>query len=183
MTFIISYKIFSLLLIIVYSSIGINSPLKISLFKSLIQRRQLLDGTAKSGGVAPKPPGSDNVFSNNPVSSLTQLSTIQQIFSTQSSATTTSSMIINEVAEDRSIKDTASSNSSSKSSLLASILAPTGILGVIGAAVGAFLYKKNQTNSSTNDNGGFLSKFFSGNSNAIIQNKLDEKYLLVGNIS
>jgi hypothetical protein len=178
MTFIIPYQIFFFLLII-YSSIELNSHLRTPLLKSLIHRRQLLDGTAKSGGVAPKPPGSDNVFSNNPMSSLTQQSTMQQIFS--SSATTRK---INEVTEeDRSIKDTASTDSSSKSSLLASILAPTGILGLIGAAVGAFLYKKNQTNSSTNDNRGFLSQFFSGNSNAIIQNILEEKYLPVGNIS
>jgi len=178
MTFIIPYQIF-FFLVIIYSSIELNSHLKTPLLKSLIQRRQLLDGTAKSGGVAPKPPGSDHVFSNNPVSSLTQRLTIEQILST--SATTRK---INEVTEeDRSIKNTASSNSSSKSSLIASILAPTGILGLIGAAVGAFFYKKNQTNSSTNDNRGFLSQFFSGNSNAIIQNKSEEKYLPVGNIS
>jgi hypothetical protein len=139
-----------------------------------------LDGTAKSGGVAPKPPGSDNVFSNNPVSFLTQQTTIQQMFSMSSTATT---MRISELVEDHSSQDKASSDSISKGGLIASILAPTGILGVIGGVVGAFLYKKNQTNSSTNDNRGFLSQFFSGNSNAIIQNKFEEKYLLVGNIS
>jgi len=177
MTFIISYQIIFFLLII-YSSIELNSHSKTPVLKSLIQRRQILDGTAKSGGVAPKPPGSDHVFSNNPISFITQRSTIQQIFSMTVTTTKT-----NELSEDRSIKDTASSNSSSKSSLIASILAPTGILGLIGAAVGAFLYKKNQTNSSTNDNRGIFSQFFSGNSNAIKTNKLEENYLLVGNIS
>lgn len=166
-------------LLIIYSTSELQTPL----LKSLIQRRQLLDGTAKSGGVAPKLPGSDHVFNNNnPVSSLTQRSTIQQMLS-KLSTTSTTTMRINEVAEDRSIKDTASSNSSSKSTLLASILAPTGILGLIGTAVGFFLYRKNQTNSSTNENLGFLSQFFNRNSNAMIENKLDEKYLLVGNIS
>jgi hypothetical protein len=179
MTFIISYQIIFFLLII-YSSIELNSHLKTPLLKSLIQRRQILDGTAKSGGVAPKPPGSDHVFNNNPVSFSSPQPTSNQIFPM---LTTTTTIIINELEEDRSIKETASTNSSSKSGLLASILAPTGILGLVGAVVGAFLYKKNQTNSATNDNTGFLNNFFSRNSNAIIQNKLEEKYLLVGNIS
>jgi hypothetical protein len=176
MQLIISYQILFFLLI-VYSSIERNIHFKTPLFKSLIQRRQLLDGTAKSGGVAPKPPGSDHVFSNNPITSLTQRTTNNQIFPT---TTTTTQIIINESAGDRSIKDTASSNSISKAGLIASIVAPTGILGVIGAAIGAFFYKKNQP---TNDNGGFFSNLFSGNSNAIVQNKSEEKYLLVGNIS
>jgi hypothetical protein len=117
--------------------------------------------------VAPKPPGSDNVFSNNVITSLTQQSTVNQIYPT----VTTTTLIINDIVEDRSIKETASTNTQSKAGLIASIVAPTGILGVIGAAVGAFFYKKNQTNASTNDTGGFFSNLFSGNSNAIVQNK------------
>jgi hypothetical protein len=175
MTYIISYEIL-LLILIIYSSTEQNVRTKTLLLKSLIQRRQILDGTAKSGGVAPKPPGSDQVFSRNPVSSL---STANQMFS----ITTISTMLASDLAEDRSIKETVSPNSSSKSGLIAAILAPTGILGLIGAAVGAFLYKKNQTNSTTSENTGFFSRFFSGNSNAIQQNKSEEKYLLVGNIS
>jgi hypothetical protein len=178
MTFIISYQIFFFFLLIIFPSIELNSHLKSPLLKSLIQRRQILDGTAKSGGVAPKPPGSDHVFNNNPVAFSSPQPTSNQIF-----PMLTTTIIINELEEDRSIKETASTNSSSKSGLLASILAPTGILGLIGAVVGAFLYKKNQTNSATNDNTGFLNNFFSRNSNAIIQNKLEEKYLPVGNIS
>lgn len=178
MTYIISYQIL-LFILIVYSSTDQNAPIKTLLLKSLIQRRQLLDGTAKSGGVAPKPPGSDHVFSRNPVTSLSQRSTANQMLS----VTTSSMMLVSDLAEDRSIKDTVSSNSSSKAGLIASIVAPTGILGLIGAVVGAFLYKKNQTNSTTNENTGFFSRFFSGNSNAIQQNKSEEKYLLVGNIS
>jgi uncharacterized membrane protein YeaQ/YmgE (transglycosylase-associated protein family) len=96
--------------------------------------------------------------------------------------TTIPTMLASDLAEDRSIKETVSPNSSSKSGLIAAILAPTGILGLIGAAVGAFLYKKNQTDS-TSENTGFFSRFFSGNSNAIQRNKSEEKYLLVGNIS
>ena len=46
--------------------------------------------------------------------------------------TTTKIIINNELVEDRSNKDTVSSNSSSKAGLIASILAPTGILGLIG---------------------------------------------------
>ena len=149
-----------LFLLLIHSSIELNSPL----FKSLIQRRQILDGTAKSGGVAPKPPGSDNAFSNNAVTSLTQQSTL-----TSQLLTTTTTKINNELAEDRSIKDTASSKASSKAGLIASIVAPTGILGLIGAAVGAFFFKKNQTNSAAaNDTRGFFNNFFSGNSNAVI---------------
>jgi hypothetical protein len=180
MTYIISNQILLIIILIVYSSPEQNVPIKSLLLKSLIQRRQLLDGTAKSGGVAPKPPGSDHVFSRNPVTGLSQQSTAKQMLSI-----TTSSMmpVSDSAAEDRSIKDTVSSDSSSKSGLIASILAPTGILGLVGVVVSAFLYKKNQTNSTTNENTGFFSRFFSGNSNAIHQNKSEEKYLLVGNIS
>ncbi|CAF4716623.1 unnamed protein product [Rotaria sp. Silwood1] len=176
MTFVISYQIFVFILII-SSSIEYNSYLKTSLLKSLIQRRQLLDGIAKNDGVAPKPPGSDNSFNQNAISHLTQQSIIKQIFST------TAILIKNDLVEDRSIKDTSSSNSKSKASLIASILAPTGIVGLIGSIIGILFYKNNQNNSSINDTKGFFSKLFSKNSNATMENKLDEKYLLVGNIS
>ena len=180
MTYIISCQILLIIILIVDSSTEQNVSIKTLLLKSLIQRRQLLDGTAKSGGVAPKPPGSDQVFSRNSVTGLSQQTTTAR----QMLSVTTSSMTpVSGSAEDRSIKDTVSSNSSSKSGLIASILAPTGILGLVGAVVGAFLYKKNHTNSTTNENTGFFSRFFSGNSNAIQQNKSEEKYLLVGNIS
>jgi hypothetical protein len=171
MTFIKSSQII-LFFLIIHSSTQLNSHFKKLLVKSLIQRRQVLDGTAKSGGVAPKPPGSDNVFSNDGVTSLTQKSTTDNRLSM-----TTKIIINNESADDRSIKDTVSTTSSSKAGLIASIVAPTGILGLIGAAVGAFFFKKNQTNSSTNDATGFLSKLFSGNSNAIRQNKSEEIYI------
>ena len=173
-----TFIIILLSLLLTHSSIELNSPL----FKSLIQRRQILDGTAKSDGVAPEPPGSDNAFRNNAASSLTQQSTLASPLST--TTTTTTPKINNELTEDRSIKDTASSNASSKAGLIASIVAPTGLLGLIGAAVDNFFYKKNQTNAAAaNDTAGFFNNFFSGNSNAIIENKSEEIYLLVGNIS
>ncbi|CAF1189868.1 unnamed protein product [Adineta steineri] len=179
MQVIISYQIFFFLFYLLHISLSIKlyAPSKTSLRKSLIQRRQLLDGTAKSDGVAPKPPGSDNFFNNNIITSLTQQTTIHYTYST------TSKLIKDELANDRSIKDQTSSQSSSKAGLIASIVAPTGILGVIGAAVGAYFFKKNQTNSSTNENGGFFSNLFSSNFNASKENKSEEKYLLVGNIS
>ncbi|CAF3990919.1 unnamed protein product [Rotaria sp. Silwood2] len=178
MIFIISYQIFVFVLV-VSSSVEYNSYIiKTSLLKSLIQRRQLLDGTAKNDGIAPKPPDSDISFNQNAISHLTQQSIINQIFST-----TITIIIKNDLAEDRSIKDTSSSKSKSKASLIASILAPTGIVGLIGSIIGILFYKNNQTNSSINDTKGFFNKLFSKNSNAIIENKLEEKYLLVGNIS
>ena len=172
-----------LLLLIFYSVFELTFHLKTPLLKSLIQRRQLLDGTAKSGGVAPKPPGSDDVFDHNPVSSSSKQSTINQMLSITTTSSTATPILIRDAEEDRSIKDTMSSTSNSKSSLLASILAPTGVVGLLGAVLGAFLYKKNQTNPMNSGTGGFFSNFFSGNTNAIESNKSDEKYLLVGNIS
>lgn len=156
-----------LLFILIFDS---SISLQTRLLKSLIQRRQILDGTAKSDGVASKSPGSDHVFDQHSVSTLSQGSTIAN----------TTSVRIRDAGEDRSIKQTLSSNSSSKSNILASILAPTGVLGLLGLVVSAFLYKKNQTNST---NSGFLSHFFNRNINAIEGNKSEEKYLLVGNIS
>ncbi|CAF3820018.1 unnamed protein product [Rotaria sordida] len=179
MTSIISYQIFIFFLFISLS-IEYNLHFKTSLLKSLIQRRQLLDGTAKNDGVSPKPPGSDSSFNQNFISYLTQQTILNHIFPT---ITTTTIIIKNDLVDDRSIKDTSSSNSKSKASLIASILAPTGILGLIGSIIGILFYKNNQTNSSINDTKGFFSKFFNKNSNGIIENKLEEKYLLVGNIS
>ncbi|CAF0848405.1 unnamed protein product [Adineta ricciae] len=134
-----------------------------------IQRRQLLDGTAKNDGVAPKPPGSDNVFENNIITALTTRKTEHKLVST------TTKQNANEFANDRSNKETVTSNSSSNASLIASIVAPTGILGIIGAAVGAFFYKKNQTNSSSYDIRGFFNNLFSANSNAVQENKPSEE--------
>lgn len=177
MACIIGYHI--LLFVVIFDlSVSLALHFKTPLLNSLIQRRQILDGTAKSGGVAPKPPGSDHVFDQHPVSSVSQVSTMIPMSSITTTATT--AIRIREAEEDRSIKETLSSNSSSKSNLLASILAPTGVLGLLGLAVSAFLYKKNQTNSV---NSGFLSNFFNRNTNAIETNKSEEKYLLVGNIS
>ena len=130
-----------------------------------IERRQLLDGTAKNDGVAPKPPGSDNVFRNNIVAALPTRKTEHQLVST------TTKQNVNEFASDRSNKEKVKSNSSSNAGLIASIVAPTGILGIIGAAVGAFFYKKNQTNSSSYDFRGFLNNLFSANSNTVQENK------------
>ncbi|CAF4532295.1 unnamed protein product, partial [Rotaria socialis] len=138
-----------------------------SLLKSLIQKRQILNGTAKSGGVTPKPPGSDSSSSHTIISaSSTQQSPIHQIFS---STLTTTILMRNDLAQDRSVKDTILSNSNSKTGLIASILAPTGIVGVIGAVIGTLFYKKNQNNSLANGAQGFLSRIFNRNSNEIIK--------------
>lgn len=149
--------------------------MKSSLLKSLIHRRQILDGTARNDGVPPKPPGSDSSFINAIISSLTQYSSI-----TQASTTV---LMRNNLTQARSNQDLNSSNSNSKSSLIASILAPTGIVAVIGAIVGALFYKKNQSNSFINDTRGLFNRIFNTNSNSIVENKSEEKYLLVGNIS
>ncbi|CAF4025581.1 unnamed protein product [Rotaria magnacalcarata] len=165
--FINSYQIF-LLLLFIDSSTEYNPYLKTSVLRSLIQKRQILDGTAKSGGVAPKPPGSDSGSSHTIVSSSssTQQSPIHPRFS---STLTTTILMRNDLAQDRSVKDTISSNSNSKTGLIASILAPTGIVGVIGAVIGTLFYKKNQNNSLANEAQGFLSRIFNRNSNEIIK--------------
>ena len=129
-----------------------------SLHSLLIHRRQLLDGTAKSGGVAPKPPGSDSSI-NSHSSARSHLST---------------SISVNEKADERSVKETVQSKSSSKAGLIAAIAAPTGILGVIGAAVGAFFLKKNQSSSSTSNVGGMVSRFLGTSLNAATINKSGE---------
>lgn len=157
-------------LIILISLLLSYSSIESSSYSKRLLRRQILDGTAKNAGVAPKPPGSDHSF---------QQSTSYQAIPTM----TITAIVTEESINDRSIKDKVSSNSNSKTSLIASILAPTGIVGVIGAVIGAVFYKKNQTNSSTNNIQGLFSKFFASNSNAIVENKSEEKYLLVGNIS
>lgn len=139
----------SLSLLLLHSSTLLSSPLH----RSLIQRRQLLDGIARSGGVAPKPPGSSASDSSfQPSSSLPWLTSF---------TTTTMMVLLNDKADERSMKETNESQSKSKAGLIAAIAAPTGILGIVGAAIGAFLYKKNQSNSS--NNAGFLSQFFNTN--------------------
>ena len=151
-----SFQSLVYLLLAIYPSIVLTSPL----YRSFIQRRQLLDGTAKSGGVAPKPPGSDKSFNNNAA-----------VTSSHSPMTSATTSLANGNLQDRAVKDTVSPTSKSKAGLIASIVAPTGILGIIGSVVGAFLYKKNQAGSTTSSAGGFLSSLFSGNSNAAKENK------------
>ena len=177
-----------LYILIVCLLIQVNPSFQVSLLKSLIQRRQILDGTAKSGGVAPKPPGSDQVFNQNQFSNPTTIQPGQThltgSIAVTTTTTTTTRKSYDDESDERSIKDTVSSNSSSTGGLIASILAPTGIVGIVGAVVGALLYKKNHTNSSTS-NGitGFFSHLFSSNTNATTENKCDTHYLPVGNIS
>ena len=145
------------LVVLIYSSNIVRS----SLHSVLIHRRQLLDGTAKSGGVAPKPRDGDSSVG---------------LFSSARPPLLSTSDFVHEKLDQRSVKETAQPKSSSKAGLIAAIAAPTGILGIVGAAVGAFLFKKNQSNSATDNIGGIISRFFGANANATMQNKSGENH-------
>lgn len=152
-----------LLIVLLHSSKLVASPLQ----RSLIQRRQLLDGTAKSDGVAPKQPGISSSTNSDLKTSISFVFSTSQTMLTTTKGTTTALTMLNEKIDERSMKETSNSNSKSKAGLITAIAAPTGLLGIVGTVIGAFLYKKNQSNSSSNSNSrGFLNQIlnFTGNS-------------------
>ena len=133
---------FLLLLIVL---IDVSQTVSYNRSKLQIKRRQLLDGTAKSGGVAPKPPGDLSV----PMSSINVPTSLSSTI-----------RLVPATIEERSIKEATNTQSKSKSGLIAAIAAPTGILGIIGALIGAFVYKKNNLNSAMTTAGGLFQTIF-----------------------